>query len=82
MHIFIIFVNCRKSWRIFILHSLISTEEQQSIFQPVEEGTRKIILSTNIAESSITVPDVKYGKYNGIKRFILNVHLMKYFQYF
>lgn len=50
-------------WKIFILHSLISTEEQQSIFQPVEDA-RKIILSTNIAESSITVPDVEFGKYH------------------
>lgn len=54
---------CRFNWKIFILHSLISTEEQQMIFKPLEEeGLRKIILSTNIAESSITVPDVKYGK--------------------
>lgn len=54
------------SWKILILHSLISTEDQQLIFQQVENGVRKIILSTNIAESSITVPDVKYGKiYDG-----------------
>lgn len=52
----------RKTWKIFILHSLISTEEQQLIFKPVEDQ-RKIILSTNIAESSITVPDVRYGKF-------------------
>lgn len=54
----------RSKWKILILHSLISTEEQQLIFQPLEsEKERKIILSTNIAESSITVPDVTYGKF-------------------
>lgn len=49
------------TWKLFILHSLVSTEEQQSIFMQVEDA-RKIILSTNIAESSITVPDVEFGK--------------------
>lgn len=48
-------------WDIVILHSTITNEEQQVIFEPPAEGFRRIILSTNIAESSITVPDVKYG---------------------
>lgn len=48
------------NWNIVVLHSLISSEEQQSIFHPVEKGYR-IILATNIAESSITV-DVRCGK--------------------
>uniref|UniRef100_A0A1I8NW04 Probable ATP-dependent RNA helicase spindle-E n=1 Tax=Stomoxys calcitrans TaxID=35570 RepID=A0A1I8NW04_STOCA len=42
------------------LHSLISPDEQVKIFHPAAKGYRKIILATNIAESSITVPDVKY----------------------
>ncbi|KAK2190456.1 hypothetical protein NP493_81g02000 [Ridgeia piscesae] len=42
------------------LHSSITLEEQCQVFRPNHRGTRKIILSTNIAESSITVADIKY----------------------
>lgn len=53
-----------KLWDLTILHSLVSDDnEQHRIFQKPPEGYRRIILSTNIAESSITVPNIKYGKY-------------------
>lgn len=48
-------------WDIIVLHSLISTEDQENIFKKPPKDFRRIILSTNIAESSITVPNVKYG---------------------
>jgi ATP-dependent RNA helicase TDRD9 len=38
-------------------------EEQAQVFSQPCAGFRKVILSTNIAESSITVPDIKYGMY-------------------
>ncbi|KAL0112947.1 hypothetical protein PUN28_012296 [Cardiocondyla obscurior] len=47
-------------WDIVILHSLISTEDQEKIFSKPPKHFRRIILSTNIAESSLTVPNVKY----------------------
>lgn len=47
-------------WDIVILHSLISTEDQEAVFKKPPAGFRRVILSTNIAESSITVPDAKY----------------------
>uniref|UniRef100_A0A8C4XDW5 RNA helicase n=1 Tax=Erpetoichthys calabaricus TaxID=27687 RepID=A0A8C4XDW5_ERPCA len=42
------------------LHSSITLEEQNGVFINPVPGYRKVILSTNIAESSVTVPDVKY----------------------
>ena len=40
------------------LHSLQEAEEQNLALQKPRGGMRKVILATNIAESSITVPDV------------------------
>ena len=53
---------------ISVLHSSTPTEEQQNIYNKLPRGCRRIILSTNIAETSVTVPDVEYvvdtGKHN------------------
>jgi HrpA-like RNA helicase len=46
-----------QTTELHILHSIITTEEQELIFQPAPTGVRKILLATNIAESSITIPD-------------------------
>ncbi|XP_061824859.2 ATP-dependent RNA helicase TDRD9 [Nerophis lumbriciformis] len=50
----------RKRLQVYPLHSSVTMEEQYGVFLPPVPGYRKIILSTNIAESSVTVPDVKY----------------------
>ncbi|XP_051160838.1 probable ATP-dependent RNA helicase spindle-E [Leptopilina boulardi] len=47
-------------WDIVVMHSSITRDEQENIFKNPPKGYRRIILSTNISESSITVPDVKY----------------------
>ena len=52
-----------EKYQVTLLHSnlTLTKEEQKDIFRrPRVKGTRKVILSTNIAESSITVPDVRY----------------------
>ncbi|KAI9092700.1 P-loop containing nucleoside triphosphate hydrolase protein [Phlyctochytrium arcticum] len=47
-------------YRIYPLHSSIPTSAQQLIFDTPPKGVRKIILSTNIAETSVTINDVVY----------------------
>lgn len=56
-------VSHKVDWFILPLHSSITNDEQKKVFCPPPSGKRKIILSTNIAESSITVPDIAYGLY-------------------
>lgn len=56
----------KNYWYILPLHSRVTSEEQSRVFQPISSlppdmrHYRKIILSTNIAESSVTVPDITY----------------------
>ena len=42
------------------LYAALPTKKQQIVFLSPPEGCRKVILSTNIAETSITIPGVRY----------------------
>lgn len=49
-----------KKFRIYPLHSMLSEHDHCDIFAKPPEGVRKVILSTQIAESSIPIDDVVY----------------------
>ncbi len=42
------------------LHSQVKPEDQRKVFDRMKPGVRKIVLSTNIAEASITVDDCEF----------------------
>ncbi|KAK7086027.1 ATP-dependent RNA helicase dhx37 [Halocaridina rubra] len=42
------------------LYSVLPPDRQQMVFQPPPEGTRLCIVATNVAETSLTIPNVKY----------------------
>lgn len=44
----------------FPIFSSLPSEKQLKVFTPAPSGFRKVILATNIAETSVTIPGIKY----------------------
>ncbi|RCN31087.1 helicase protein [Ancylostoma caninum] len=65
------YAELTKAWIILMLHSTLSVEEQDKVFDVAPSGVRKCILSTNIAETSVTIDGIRFvidsGKVNLIK---------------
>lgn len=47
-----------RGFIIHMLHSTVASEDQQAAFTLPPPGFRKIVLSTNIAETGVTIPDI------------------------
>ncbi|PIL32118.1 hypothetical protein GSI_06824 [Ganoderma sinense ZZ0214-1] len=45
-------------FRVYPLHSTISSDQQGAVFDIPPAGIRKIVIATNIAETGITIPDI------------------------
>uniref|UniRef100_A0A8C5N2A5 3'-5' RNA helicase YTHDC2 n=1 Tax=Leptobrachium leishanense TaxID=445787 RepID=A0A8C5N2A5_9ANUR len=54
------FADNASRYQVFMLHSNMQTTDQKKVLKTPPVGIRKIILSTNIAETSITVNDVVF----------------------
>ncbi|KAF7966231.1 hypothetical protein HWV62_39469 [Athelia sp. TMB] len=60
-----------NDFRIYPLHSTLSSENQGAVFDIPPTGVRKIVIATNIAETGITIPDITCvidtGKYREMR---------------
>ncbi|AAZ11638.1 ATP-dependent DEAH-box RNA helicase, putative [Trypanosoma brucei brucei TREU927] len=52
--------NVSRELSVLQLHSSLTAEEQRRVFYRAPKGYRKVVLSTNIAETSITIDDIVY----------------------
>ncbi|KAF8359525.1 rha-2, partial [Pristionchus pacificus] len=50
------------------LYSLLSSAQQRRVFDPPPEGTRLCVIATNVAETSLTIPGVKYVLDSGFEK--------------
>ncbi|CAG9814092.1 unnamed protein product [Phaedon cochleariae] len=46
--------------KVCTLYAAQPSSQQLSVFQPAPANTRKVVISTNIAETSVTIPGIKY----------------------
>jgi ATP-dependent RNA helicase DHX37/DHR1 len=55
------------------LYSLLPTEKQMKVFEPPPAGTRLVVVATNVAETSLTIPGIRYvidsGRAKEVNRF-------------
>ncbi|KAI9300769.1 P-loop containing nucleoside triphosphate hydrolase protein [Cunninghamella echinulata] len=49
-----------KEYEILPLHANLSPQEQTRVFKPVKKNVHKIVVTTNVAETSITIEGVVY----------------------
>ncbi|XP_022100852.1 probable ATP-dependent RNA helicase YTHDC2 [Acanthaster planci] len=47
-------------YQVYTLHSSMQSSDQKKVFRKPASGVRKIVLSTNIAETSVTINDVVF----------------------
>lgn len=60
--------NSGENFVLITLHSLMTPEQQHEAFERPPKGKRKVVLSTNIAEASVTIDDVVYVIDTGVRK--------------
>ena len=57
-----------ESIEILTLHGELPVEQQSRVLQPSQDGRRRVVLATNVAESSVTLPGVRVVIDSGLAR--------------
>ena len=57
-----------KDYKCMQLHGKLQAEEQKNVFLPTPPGTRKIVFATNSAETSITIPGIRFVIDTGLSK--------------
>ena len=53
---------------VLALHGELPVEQQSRVLQPSDDGRRRVVLATNVAESSVTLPGVRVVVDSGLAR--------------
>ena len=54
------FTAKKSKLHVLSLYSLLPTDEQMKVFDPPPHSSRLVVLATNIAETSLTIPNIRY----------------------
>lgn len=65
------------------LYSLLSAEKQMRVFDAPPEDARLVVVATNVAETSLTIPGIKYvvdcGRAKEVHSFIVSFDIHSIF---
>ncbi|ORM40651.1 Pre-mRNA-splicing factor ATP-dependent RNA helicase-like protein cdc28 [Babesia sp. Xinjiang] len=58
--------NYWRNLEVVSLYAALPLEHQSRVFQPTAPGHRKVVLATNIAETSVTIPGIRFVVDSGL----------------
>ncbi|XP_037974643.2 probable ATP-dependent RNA helicase kurz [Plutella xylostella] len=67
--------NCRQPLWVLPLYSMLGSSKQARVFQPAPAGARLCVVSTDVAETSLTIPAIKYVVDTGKKKMRVYDHV-------
>ncbi|HZW05758.1 MAG TPA: ATP-dependent RNA helicase HrpA, partial [Phycisphaerales bacterium] len=67
----------QTQFEILPLYARLSPQDQQRVFSPTKNGPTRIVLATNVAETSLTVPGIRYVIDTGLARISRYSHRTK-----